>query len=113
MAAEATTREALIRALKEAGGTSVGDMVVGDGAISQLYLHCSLTVYSQELTVFLGYNNMQLMSDLCDWYDCRESWTYRTKNMGLMRSRECGSTCLELQPITDTKHTTQDAIGVA
>jgi hypothetical protein len=44
--------------------------------------HASLTIFSQELTVFLGYNNVQLMSDLADWFDCRKKWTYRTKNMG-------------------------------
>ena len=47
-----------------------------------MFLHASLTIYSQELTVFLGYNNQALMADLADWYDCRDTWTYRTKNMG-------------------------------
>jgi hypothetical protein len=75
MAAEAITREALIRELSEA--TDMFQMPSGD-----LYTHASLTIYSQELTVFLGYNNLQLISDITDWYDCREYWTYRTKNMG-------------------------------
>jgi hypothetical protein len=47
-----------------------------------MFFHSSLTIWAQELTVFLGYGNLQLMSDLCDWYDCRNKWTYRTKNMG-------------------------------
>jgi hypothetical protein len=72
MASEAITREALIRELSQCT-----DTISTTGT-----QHASLTIYSQELTVFLGYNNMQLMADLCDWYDCRESWTYRTKNMG-------------------------------
>lgn len=76
MAAEAITREALIqtldRATKEEADAETGD----------IYFHASLTIFSQELTVFLGYNNLQLMSDITDWYDCREHWTYRTKNMG-------------------------------
>jgi hypothetical protein len=38
---------------------------------------------SMELTVFLGYQNRQLMSDLTDWYDCRDQWTYRTKGSGV------------------------------
>ena len=76
MAAESITREALIRELKESTNTQVKE----DGG--SIYIHASLTIFSQELTVFLGYNNMQLMSDLCDWFDCRERWTYRTKNMG-------------------------------
>lgn len=45
-------------------------------------MHSSLTIFSKELTVFLGYNNQQLMADLTDWYDCAGRWEYRTKNMG-------------------------------
>lgn len=76
VAAESITREALIRELKQSNDTQV-DIVSGD-----MLLHSSLTIYSQELTVFLGYNNLALMADLTDWYDCRDNWTYRTKNMG-------------------------------
>lgn len=74
-AAEAITREALIRELKNATDTEV----TPDG---QMFFHSSLTIWSQELTVFLGYQSQQLMSDLTDWYDCRNQWIYRTKNMG-------------------------------
>ncbi len=76
MAAEAVTREALIRALKNAEEQHI-DPQTGD-----VNYHASLTIFSQELTVFLGYNNVQLMSDLADWYDCRDQWKYETKNMG-------------------------------
>ena len=76
MAAEAMTREALIRELAQSQHNEMnidtGDMV----------FHSSLTIFAPELTVFLGYQNYQLMSDLTDWYDCRRRWTYRTKNMG-------------------------------
>lgn len=75
MASEAITREALIRELKNTSDTHYGEH-------GEIYIHASLTIFSQELTVFLGYNNMQLMADLCDWFDCRESWTYRTKHSG-------------------------------
>ena len=75
MAAEAITREALIRELKN----STEYLQRKDGKI---VTHASLTIYSQELTVFLGYDNKQLISDLTDWFDCRDNWTYRTKNMG-------------------------------
>jgi hypothetical protein len=76
LAAESTTREALIRRLSEST-----DMVTD---VSEGYFesHSSLTIFAPELTCFLGYNNLLLMSDLCDWYDCRDSWTYDTKNMG-------------------------------
>jgi hypothetical protein len=76
LAAEAVTREALIRSLKKANYTET-DMTTGS-----MNFHSSLTVWSQELTVFLGYHNKQLMSDLCDWYDCRPHWTYETKTQG-------------------------------
>lgn len=75
MAAESTTREALIQALSEANDNSID--VEGN-----MFFHSSLTIFAPELTVFLGYNNHTLMSDLTDWYDCRSRWTYRTKNMG-------------------------------
>ncbi len=75
LAAEATTREALIKWL----GGSNDTIVHPDGKTE---FHASLTIYSEELTVFLGYQNRQLINDLTDWYDCRGRWTYRTKNMG-------------------------------
>lgn len=76
MAAESITREALIRELKNSTSSEI-DITTGT-----MRIHASLTVFSPELTVFLGYNNLALMTDLTDWYDCRKTWTYRTKNMG-------------------------------
>ena len=76
LAAEAITREALIRELKTASDNAI------DPNTGQMMFHASLTIFSQELTVFLGYNNVQLMSDLADWFDCRKKWTYRTKWSG-------------------------------
>ena len=75
-AAEAITREALIKELNERSNQSI------DPKTGEILMHASLTIYSQELTVFLGQNNQQLMSDITDWYDCRNRWKYRTKNMG-------------------------------
>lgn len=77
LAAEATTRESLIRELRDASDNFV------DPNTGQMIFHASLTVFSQELTVFLGYHNCQLISDLTDWYDCRKKWTYRTKWSGV------------------------------
>ena len=76
LAAEAITREALIRELKTSTDTVI-DLKTGS-----MEFHSSLTVHSREFTVFIGYQNHQLMSDLADWYDCRKRWTYRTKNQG-------------------------------
>lgn len=75
-AAEAVTREALIRTLKEAEDVTPMRNNMPPA------IHSSLTVFSPELTVFLGYNNVQLMSDLTDWFDCSSKWTYRTKTAG-------------------------------
>lgn len=76
LAAEAITREALIRLLVEVSDNDTHP------ATGEIDLHSSLTIFSPELTVFLGYQNQQLLSDLTDWYDCRNKWIYRTKNMG-------------------------------
>ena len=44
--------------------------------------HCSMTIFSKELTVFIGYKNSQFLADLTDLYDCADIWAYRTKNSG-------------------------------
>lgn len=72
MSAEAVTREALIQLIRTSE-TQIPEI----GGV-----HSSLTVFSPELTVFLGYSNLQLLSDLTDWFDCADSWTYHTKNSG-------------------------------
>lgn len=74
LSAESTTREALIRAIKN---STSSDTDVKTGTFDA---HHSLTIYSQELTSFMGYNNILLMSDLTDLYDCRDPWNYDTKD---------------------------------
>ena len=51
-----------------------------DGSMS---LDSSMTIYSQELTVFLGYANLELMTYLADWFDCKDRWRYETKTQGV------------------------------
>lgn len=75
--ADATTREALIRAI--AGSAATLEL---DG-MKEPYVHSSLTIISKELSVFLGTNNTDLLSLLTDLYDCHDKWEYRTKNMGI------------------------------
>lgn len=75
LAAESITREALIQELERSSGTEITDE-------GEMIAHCSLTIYSPELTVFLGYDNKQLMIDLGDWYDCRKRWKHTTKTQG-------------------------------
>lgn len=70
--AQATSLQALIRRLKETNLTDI-DMETGE----QLF-HSSMTIFSKEFTVFLGYHNRELIAALCDWYDCDPKWTYDT-----------------------------------
>jgi len=77
LAANATTREKLIQDLKMA------NVFEGDPSAGQIDVHSSLTVFSKELTVFLGYQNRELMTNLTDWYDCDDDWEYRTKTQGV------------------------------
>jgi hypothetical protein len=76
LAADATTLQALIRRLKESTSTRI------DTATGLPQSHSSMTIFSKEFTVFLGYKNDELIADLCDWYDCDEEWTYDTKHEG-------------------------------
>ena len=76
VAAESITREALVRELMESNHTSVDPQ-------NRMITHSSLTVYSEELAVFLGQQNPQLVMDLTDWFDCSNKWIYRTKGSGI------------------------------
>jgi hypothetical protein len=76
LAAESLTREALIRDLRNSKDS------YHDTEQNLNIIHSSMTVYSSELTSFVGFRNLQLISDLTDWYDCRRLWTYRTKGQG-------------------------------
>lgn len=70
----AITREKLIRRM----GESI--MPIPDRNITRM--QCAVTYVSGELSVFLGQNNIRLLADLCDWYDCPGVWTYDTKGQG-------------------------------
>src|SRR4030067_782488 len=78
LSAQATSLQSLIRRMKE---TNLTDIDIESG--KQLF-HSSMTVFSKEFTVFLGYHNRELIAALCDWYDCDERWTYDT----IKRDRE-------------------------
>lgn len=72
LAADATSLQALIRRMKETNFTDI-DPITGDQ-----HYHSSMTIFSTEFTVFLGYYNRELIMALCDWYDCKDRWTYDT-----------------------------------
>lgn len=78
VAPESATREALIQELAQCSTSDIMSM----GATAIPKMHASLTVFSTELTVFLGWNNPQLLTDLTNWYDCDDRWRYTTKTQG-------------------------------
>lgn len=71
---ESTTREALVLTMKRAMNT------FDDGG--RLKFHSSITCISEELSVFLGQNDVKFLANLTDWYDCHNEWTYETKGSG-------------------------------
>lgn len=73
LAAETMTREGFIRRLHDAASSHT------DPDTGEVINHSSMTVFSKELTVFLGYNNPQFLSDLTDLYDCKNKFEYGTK----------------------------------
>jgi len=70
-ASNATSLQALIRTMKSINSTDTR----ADGKIA---FHSSLTIFSQEFTVFLGYKQNAMIANLCDWFDCHERWIYDT-----------------------------------
>lgn len=76
ISADAITREALIRAIKNSETTTTMDG-------GKVYFHSSLTIISKELSVFLGTGNHDLLALLTDLYDCPPKWEYRTKSSGI------------------------------
>lgn len=76
MSAQATTLQALTRRLKNTTHNEI------DPLTGKIMMHSSLTIFSKEFTVFLGYRNQELMAHLCDWYDCESRWTYETISRG-------------------------------
>lgn len=76
--ADATTREAIIQQLSLLTGgpqVKVGEIDLRNDS--------ALTIISEEWTVFTGFGNNELMSSLCNWYDCKDEWSYRTKTSGI------------------------------
>lgn len=77
LAPDATSQVALISELED---SIVSGMT--DRAGNPIPAHCSLTVYSMELTVFLSYNNPDLLTYLTNWYDCDPKFRYKTQGRG-------------------------------
>jgi len=75
VSADESSRQAIVRALIESEA-----MVTPPNGLP-IY-HSSLTVFSSELTVFLGYENMELLAMLCKLYDCESHFVYDTLSRG-------------------------------
>lgn len=69
-------RQAMILAMKRAS-KNFEDPV--DGKIK---FHCSVTAFSEELSVFLGQGDIAYLSNLTDWYDSKDDWEYETVGRG-------------------------------
>ena len=77
MSSDTTSIQALIKRMSECTNT--------EEESDQGYFesHSSITAFSPELTVFLGFSNKELISNLCDFYDCRNRFEYETVSRGL------------------------------
>lgn len=69
-------RQAMILAMKRA---LVNFQDPTDGKIK---FHCSVTAFSEELSVFLGQGDIAYLSNLTDWYDSKDDWEYETVGRG-------------------------------
>ncbi len=72
LSAQATSYQALIRRMMTVNLTGID---INTGAHQ---FHSSMTIFSAEFTVFLGYHNREMIAALCDWYDCHNRWVYET-----------------------------------
>lgn len=75
-AADSITREAFIQDL---AATNTAEASLDLEPMKQ---HCSITIWTQELGVFIRRDDHAQTKDLIDLYDCKPVWRYRTKNMG-------------------------------
>lgn len=80
--ANAMTKEALIKRFKESESSFTDPDAGKVAAAGNLYMHSSLTCFSDELSVFLGNNDIKFLSSLTDWYDSHENWEYETVGRG-------------------------------
>lgn len=76
VAPEAASREAIILAMKRAVTN------FNDPSDNKIKFHCSLTAFSEELSVLLGQSDIKLLSNLTDWYDSKAEWAYETIGRG-------------------------------
>jgi hypothetical protein len=88
MVSESVTREALIKSMQDSVTNFVDPQYP-----SNPQLHCAVTIFSEELAVFLGQGDIKFLSNLTDWYDSKDVWTYETKGKG---REEINGVCINL-----------------
>jgi hypothetical protein len=88
MCAEAITREAFFEDM-EAATIALKDMPPE----YTCEFSSTFTVFSEEFTSFIGYDRGEFLANLCDLWDCPDSWTYRTKGKGVNKMK---GICLNL-----------------
>jgi len=69
-------RQAMILAMKRA------NLNFTDPSDGKIKFHCSVTAFSEELSVFLGQGDIAYLSNLTDWYDSKDDWEYETVGRG-------------------------------
>jgi len=69
-------RQAMILAMKRALVNFT------DPTDNKIKFHCSVTAFSEELSVFLGQGDIAYLSNLTDWYDSKDDWEYETVGRG-------------------------------
>jgi hypothetical protein len=76
ISSDSVTQAAIIQELEEGGNSAV----LNDGTIS-----ANLTIFSKEFAVFLGNagNNLELIQQITDWFDCPDTWDRKTKGAGV------------------------------
>jgi len=78
LAPNSATREAII---KEMASNPSSTIIPNKGDIP--LIHSSITIFSEELSVFLDQRDEALMKALIEWYDCPSPWAYQTISRGL------------------------------
>ena len=76
LAADESSRQKLISSL-------ANNTVTDPNEDGEIICHSSMTIIATELTVFLGYQNTELLTYMCKWYDCETRFTYDTYTRGI------------------------------
>jgi len=82
--AESITREKLIQKMADLSGRSSFGIKIDPikGTVGRSQAQAAITCFSEELAVFLEQRDIKFLSNLTDFYDSHDSWSYETKNKG-------------------------------